>query len=82
MTKCVIDFVDCLDATVDPKVRGKVPEGGFRGCMKGEEGWKGLRVGVLDPEVWKMGEELVGKDEGFDRLQVCLVCFFGVRLLC
>jgi Asp-tRNA(Asn)/Glu-tRNA(Gln) amidotransferase A subunit family amidase len=74
MTKSVQDFVDCLDATVDPKLRGKVPEGGYRGCLHGEAGWKGLKVGVLDPELWKMGEELVGKDEEFDRLQVSWNC--------
>jgi len=72
MTKNVTDFVDCLEATVDPKLKAKIPEGGFRACMKGAEGWKGLRVGVLDPSVWKMGDELVGKDEKFVKQQVCI----------
>lgn len=80
MTKNVIDFVDCLEATVDPKLESKVPEGGYRSCMKGLEGWEGLRVGVLDPEVWKLSDELIGKDEEFDKLQVCLVSLKAILL--
>ena len=57
---------------MDPKLRGKIPEGGYRTCMKGADGWKGLRVGVLDPSVWKMGDELVGKDRRFEWQQVCV----------
>lgn len=77
MTKTVQDFVDCLDAIVDPKMKqeGRVPEGGFRTCLKGAKGWEGLRIGVLDPDVWKGGEELIGKEEDFDRQQVCFSPF-------
>ncbi|OCK87040.1 amidase family protein [Cenococcum geophilum 1.58] len=38
--------------------RPDVPQGGYITAMKGADGWKELRVGVLDPEKFRYNEEL------------------------
>lgn len=83
MTKSVWDLAVCLDAIVDEKYRGKVPEGGL--VMVVEEGkgmgWEGLRVGVLEVEKWGEDEKLVGSDQAFIKQQVGIEMESGVDVL-
>lgn len=64
MAKSVADFVNALDALVDPRMTEYVPEGGYISVMT--TSWDGIRIGLLSPDAWKMSEEIVGKDEAFD----------------
>jgi len=64
MTKSVVDFANTMDALVDARCAEHVPEGGYASMMT--TSWEGIRIGLLSPDVWKMNEDIVGKDEAFD----------------
>lgn len=49
MTKCARDVAVLMDVLVDGR-KAEVPQGGYVGAF--EEGWEGLRVGVLEPGDW------------------------------
>lgn len=53
MAKSPLDLANLLTALVDP-TKTKVPSGGYASALAG--GWKDLRVGTLDPEIWKYSD--------------------------
>ena len=54
MTKNVRDLANIMDIIVD-RTSAAVPDGGYISAVTGA--WKGLRVGTVDPEVWKFSDE-------------------------
>ncbi|KAF2109934.1 amidase signature domain-containing protein [Lophiotrema nucula] len=61
MAKCAQDVADLLDALVD-KTKTTIPEGGYRTCLIGS--FESLKIGTLDPEVWKFSVRVIKPDEG------------------
>ncbi|KAI1631317.1 amidase family protein [Biscogniauxia mediterranea] len=57
MCTTVKDTADLLTVLIG-NGRPDVPPGGYATAMKGEAGWKELRVGTLDPEKYRHGEPL------------------------
>lgn len=56
MTKSVRDLAHLLDVLVD-KSKTTVPAGGYVASLT--DSWRGLRVGVLNPEEWQYSPTLV-----------------------
>ncbi|KAI0602996.1 amidase family protein [Biscogniauxia sp. FL1348] len=57
MCTTVRDTADLLTVLIGSG-RPDVPPGGYATAMKGQAGWKELRVGTLDPEKFRIGEPL------------------------
>jgi amidase len=62
MAKTPNDLAPLIEAILTPEARARIPDGGFKGVMKGN--WEGMRVGFVestwggaDEEKW--GGELV-----------------------
>jgi amidase len=49
MAKSTLDVANILDAIIDP-TKTTIPHGGFANSLSSS--WKGIRIGVLDPEKW------------------------------
>jgi amidase len=56
MTKNTRDLADLLDILVDP-TKTKVPNGGYASAVTGK--WDSIRIGVLSPEKWLHGEQVI-----------------------
>lgn len=61
MTKNVLDLANLLDIIVDP-LKTQVPDGGFASVMT--DTWADLKVGVLDPTVWKLPASDIKPNQG------------------
>lgn len=53
MAKSPLDLANLLTTLVDPS-KTKVPSGGYASALAG--GWRNLRVGTLDPEIWRYSD--------------------------
>lgn len=54
--KCVKDLANLFTLLVDPN-KANVPDGGYASVLQGD--WSDIRVGTLDPMVWKLPAEAI-----------------------
>jgi amidase len=75
MAKCARDIGALLDVLVD-ETKTQKPLSGYESCMV--ESFAGLRIGPLNPEIWKWPARVTASNEGatiqivssYDRLRV------------
>lgn len=67
MTKSARDLTDLLEALVDKSQSQHVSEGSYSKALS--LGWKGLKIGYLDPEEWRPSESISGRDDDFKAQQ-------------
>jgi amidase len=54
MTKSAKDLAVLMDVLVDPS-KTRLPEGGYVSQLT--RSWEGIRIGTLDPEIWKFKDK-------------------------
>jgi amidase len=69
--KSAKDLAAMLDAMIDPATTS-VPEGGYVSAVTGS--WKGLRIGVLDPNDWWVPESIEKYNEAITKQMACHEC--------
>lgn len=56
MNKTVMGVADLLNVLVDPS-KANVPHGDYASAMTSN--WKDIKVGILDPEKWRISDSFV-----------------------
>lgn len=56
MARSVDDLAALTEIILDPSAKVGVPRDGFKSSLSGS--WTGLRVGFLDPKIWKLPDSL------------------------
>ena len=56
MARSVDDLAALTEIILDPSARAGIPKDGFKSRLSGS--WAGLRVGFLDPDIWKLPDSL------------------------
>jgi len=61
MARSVRDLATLTEIVLDPPARAKIPEDGYLSYLTAN--WEGLRLGFLDPEIWKLPDSLCEPNE-------------------
>ena len=67
MTKSVADLAVLMDVLVDPS-KTSVPTGGYFSAATAT--WEGLKIGTLDPEMWRFPEFVRKREPGAEEQMV------------
>ncbi|KAI9817887.1 MAG: hypothetical protein M1827_001006 [Pycnora praestabilis] len=68
MTKNVQDLANLMDVLVDRSKATRFPEGGYNSVL--QKTWKGLKIGAINPEEWRIEENICRPNEGATKQQL------------
>ena len=61
MTRSVADLAALTEIILDPIARQRLPKDGYQSFLT--RSWKGVRIGFLDPLIWKLPDALCAPNE-------------------